>query len=84
MIIWRDTQLLIDLMKCCIFAVPAVFMYITVRSVSKLFQTGISQLIIEIIVGGIVYIVVGVCFLFIINKKETLAMIRAALKRHKK
>lgn len=83
-IIWRDTQLLIDLMKCCIFAVPAVFMYITVRSVSKLFQTGISQLIIEIIVGGIVYIVVGVCCLFIINKKETLAMIRAALKRHKK
>ena len=82
-IIWKDTRLIIDLVKCCIFSIPAFLMYMAVRSTAKLFSAGIAQLVIEIIVGGIVYIVVGLGCLFIVNKKETLATIQTILKRRK-
>lgn len=82
-IIWKDTRLMIDLIKCCIFSIPAFFMYISVRSIAKIFSAGITQLIIEIIVGGTVYVVVGLSCLFIVNKKETLDTMRTILKRRK-
>ena len=82
-IIWKDTRLMIDLIKCCIFSIPAFFMYISVRSIAKILSAGITQLIIEIIVGGTVYVVVGLSCLFIVNKKETLAIMQTILKRRK-
>ena len=74
---------MIDLIKCCIFSIPAFLMYISVRSIAKIFSAGITQLIIEIIVGGTVYVVVGLSCLFIVNKKETLDTMRTILKRRK-
>lgn len=82
-IIWKDTRLIIDLVKCCIFSIPALLMYIAVRGTAKLFSAGIEQLVVEIIVGGIVYIIVGLGCLFIVNEKETLAAIQTILKKHK-
>ena len=58
-------------------------MYISVRSIAKILSAGITQLIIEIIVGGTVYVVVGLSCLFIVNKKETLAIMQTILKRRK-
>ena len=82
-IIWKDTRLIIDLVKCCVFSIPALLMYMAVRGTAKLFSAGIEQLVVEIIVGGIVYIMVGLGCLFIVNKKETLAAIQTILKKHK-
>lgn len=69
-IIEKEFSIISNLLKCMIYVIPAASMYMSVRIwVSKVGLEGPVGLALEIIIGGMVYLILGIPCMLLLGKK---------------
>lgn len=82
-LIWKDIKCGISLLKSSIYLVFAAVMFASVRAFSLIFKGGLLSLILEILVGALVFLFFVVLWFLIVKKNNLFREIKDLFKKDK-